>query len=312
MFILGSIILTWLLVGLTRPLFKKYFLTEPDKRSINQSYLPQGTGILFALVGSYFAYIQGSIVPTICLLIAFIGLIDDRYKLPIVIRYIAQFLTLILLMYSQDIFSKLFFSNINLNIILYFLIIISGTAFINFTNFMDGIDGLVSSSFIIIFLFIFSFTYPQLLIVAASLVGFLPWNINPAKVFMGDAGSTFLGAIYVSSLFSCKNYNQMFFVLFIASPLLGDALICVLRRAYFKQNIFKAHKLHLYQRLCTGGMSHNKVTFLYCLAIFLLGISSLFGNIKITIFIVFLEFLIAIWLDKKIASPFDLSIKNNS
>ena len=311
MFILGSIILTWFFIGLTIPLFKKYFLTKPDKRSINQSNLPQGTGILFAIVASYFSYIQGSIIPSICLIMAFIGLIDDRYKLPIFVRSIAQFVTLILLMYSQNIFNKLFFSDINLNFILYFLIIISGIAFINFTNFMDGIDGLVSSSFIMIFLFIFSFTYPQLLIVAGSLIGFLPWNIYPAKVFMGDAGSTFLGALYVSSLFACKNYNQMFFVLFIASPLLGDALICVLRRAYFKQNIFKPHKLHLYQRLCTGGMSHSKVTFLYCLAIFIVGASSLLGDIKITTFVVFLEFLIAIWLDKKIAYPFDLSIKNN-
>ena len=310
MVIIGSIISTWLILSLTLPFFKKYFLAKQEKRSIHQLITPQGGGIIFALVSSYFSYQTGSFIPSICLLLAFLGLFDDKFKLPIFVRYLVQFFVLILLMYYQNIFDKIFFSNINLNLILYFLIIISGTAFINLTNFMDGIDGLVSSSFILILIFISSFTYPQLTIISSTLMGFLPWNINPAKIFMGDAGSTFLGIIYVSALFSCKSYTQMLFALFIAAPLLGDALFCIIRRAIYKQNIFKAHKLHLYQRLYLSGMSQQKITLLYCFAICLVGFSTFFSDLRITIVVILLELILAAWLDRKIALPFDIALRS--
>ena len=312
MIIIGSIISTWLILSLTLPFFKKYFLAKQEKRSIHKLLTPQGGGIIFALVSSYFAYQAGSFIPSICLLVAFLGLFDDKFKLPILVRYLVQFFVLILLMYYQNIFDKIFFSSINLNLILYFLIIISGTAFINLTNFMDGIDGLVSSSFILILIFLSSFTYPELTIISSTLIGFLPWNINPAKIFMGDAGSTFLGIVYVSALFSCKNYTQMFFALFIAAPLLGDALFCIIRRVIYKQNIFKAHKLHLYQRLYLSGMSQQKITMLYCFAISLVGFSTYFSDLRLTIVVILLELILAVWLDRKIALPFDIALKSES
>ena len=312
MIIIGSIISTWLILSLTLPFFKKYFLAKQEKRSIHKLLTPQGGGIIFALVSSYFAYQAGRFIPSICLLVAFLGLFDDKYKLPILVRYLVQFFVLILLMYYQNIFDKIFFSSINLNLILYFLIIISGTAFINLTNFMDGIDGLVSSSFILILIFLSSFTYPELTIISSTLIGFLPWNINPAKIFMGDAGSTFLGIVYVSALFSCKSYTEMFFALFIAAPLLGDALFCIIRRAIYKQNIFKAHKLHLYQRLYLSGMSQQKITMLYCFAICLVGFSTYFSDLRITIVVILLELILAVWLDRKIALPFDIALRSES
>ena len=309
MIIFGTIITTWIALGLTLPFFKKYFLAKREIRGINNEFIPQGGGIIFAIVASFFSFKEGSIIPTICLLVAFVGLFDDKYKLPIIVRYIFQFILLILLMYSQDIFLKLFFSNIYLNSFLYFLIIISGTAFINFTNFMDGIDGLVSFCFCLILLFVLSFTYPQIAIVSYALIGFIPWNFYPAKIFMGDAGSTFLGAIYVSALFACANYTQLFFVLFVASPLLGDALFCIFRRIYYKQNILKTHKLHLYQRLCKAGISHKNVTFVYGLAIFLVGMSTLFNDLKVTMIIIIFELVVAYWMDKNIAYPFEVALK---
>ena len=309
MIIFATLATTTVMMALTIPFFRKYFLARKESRSFHSGLIPQGGGIIFALVASFFSYKAGSIIPSICLLVAFVGLFDDKFKLPISVRYISQFFVLIILMYYQDIFSKLFFSNIYLNLFLYFLIVISGTAFINLTNFMDGIDGLVSISFTLILLFVFRFTYPQLTIVASALIAFIPWNYNPAKIFMGDAGSTFLGAIYVSALLACKNYSQMFSVLFIASPLLGDALFCILRRMYHKQNIFRPHKLHLYQRLCMSGMSHKKVTFLYALAIFLVGITTFFADLKVTILVILLELSLAFWLDMKIAFPFRIALK---
>ena len=84
--IIGSFISTWLILGLMLPIFRKYFLAKQEKRSIHQGLVPQGGGIIFALVASYFSLKDGSILPSICLLLGFIGLFDDTYKLPIVIR----------------------------------------------------------------------------------------------------------------------------------------------------------------------------------------------------------------------------------
>ena len=98
MIIIGSIISTWLILALTLPFFNKYFLAKQEKRSIHKFLTPQGGGIIFALVSSYFSYQSGSVIPSICLLLAFVGLFDDRFKLPILLRYLAQFFVLILLM----------------------------------------------------------------------------------------------------------------------------------------------------------------------------------------------------------------------
>ena len=71
-------------------------LAKQEKRSIHKLLTPQGGGIIFALVSSYFAYQAGSFIPSICLLVAFLGLFDDKFKLPILVRYLVQFFVLIL------------------------------------------------------------------------------------------------------------------------------------------------------------------------------------------------------------------------
>ena len=95
--------------------------------------------------------------------------------------------------------------------LLFILIIITGTAIINFVNFMDGIDGLVSGSLIIIFLIGSILINNYFLIVVGPLLGFLLWNWDPSKLFMGDVGSTFLGALLVGLLLTdSKNINNTY------------------------------------------------------------------------------------------------------
>ena len=131
------------------------------------------------------------------------------------------------------------------------IIIIGITAIINFINFMDGIDGLVAGNFLVIIFFIgiisnFNIT---LLVLIGSLLSFCIWNWSPAKIFMGDVGSTFLGAIYCGLILQMETWHQSINVLMFSSPLILDSVTCIFTRIRNKQNIFKAHKLHLYQRL---------------------------------------------------------------
>ena len=139
------------------------------------------------------------------------------------------------------------------------------TAIINFVNFMDGIDGIVASN-LLLTIYIISFYVPNsstLFIAVGSLIGFLILNWSPAKLFMGDVGSTFLGALLAGLILQAESWSQSLGFLLLTSPILLDAFICVVRRLISRQNIFRPHKLHLYQRLHQAGWSHAKITKLY-------------------------------------------------
>lgn len=255
--------------------------------------------------------IMGFYLPLKCLPLALIGLIDDLLKVPRSIRFIFQLLTVFYLYIGSSFVEKIYLENLSFsNFLIFTLIIISGTAIINFVNFMDGIDGLVSGSLIIIFLLGSVIINNNFLIVVGSLLGFILWNWDPSKIFMGDVGSTFLGALLVGLLLTdSQNISNIFFVFIALCPLIGDSLICIFRRIYYRQKIFDAHSSHLYQRLFQAGWSHGSVAILYMLCILLLSITIIIGEIKYLFFLLTIEFLIGFWLDQKVAIPFKSSIQ---
>jgi hypothetical protein len=85
-----------------------------------------------------------------------------------------------------------------------------------------------------------------------------------------------------------------------------DPLLCLLRRLYKKQNIFNPHSLHLYQRLCKGGLSHGKVSTLYIVSTIFISISFFVGGLKLEIVSISIILIFAIWLENNIASNFDI------
>ena len=93
---------------------------------------------------------------------------------------------------------------------------------------MDGIDGLVASCMGIIFLIISIFSNQLLLFLVAPLLGFLYFNWFPSKIFMGDVGSTYLGALFVGCLFNIQGFVNQLSIILVALPLLLDPFICVL------------------------------------------------------------------------------------
>ena len=244
---------------------KKNFIDIPNERSSHTVNTPRGGGIIIVLFSLYACLINNFYIPIYCLPIAIIGLIDDKYSLSNKIRYLVQLITAVIVVSYSPFYN--FLSNFNynflLNILIWIICVITFTAIVNFTNFMDGIDGIVSGCFFIIFISLSISLNLPLLIISSSIMSFLFFNWSPAKVFLGDVGSTFLGAMLATIIFSTDNFNDFIFVFGIAFPILIDPLLCILKRFNNKENIFKHHKKHFYQRLNQVGWSHQKISSIY-------------------------------------------------
>ena len=306
------VLLTFISTKFSLPFLRKFIIDKPNLRSSHKNLTPSGGGITFVLVSILFSQFVEGFNFILLLPLAIIGFIDDKLDLPSWIRYLTQFLTTIFIFYNSDLY-YFALNNIDNNLlitIIFLLIIFAGTGIVNFINFMDGIDSLIVSTLFIIFFLIglFQSNYSSL-ILSACLLGFLPWNYPPAKVFMGDIGSTFLGAYFVSLVYS-NDFVSAIFILLIIFPILFDPFVTLLVRFMDGQKIFSAHKLHLYQRLNEGKLSNIQVVYVYFLTILIncivyFYLDSLFLLISNSIWIAF-----GIYLNKRFAIPFKSIQKN--
>ena len=306
--LLISAFLSWYFLKLLIPVLNKFFIDNPNYRSSHQFPKPSAGGIPFVVVITFFETTMGNFQPLICLPLAIIGFCDDLRGMPKYLRYFFQVLTILCLMINSSILFLLkeSFQEIGFLFLILFIVFF-GTAIINFTNFMDGSDGIVAGSMILIFFVISLLLSNSYLALCGALIGFLFWNWYPSKVFMGDGGSTFLGALLVGLIFHAGSLEIILKILIIVSPLFTDALICLLRRLFYRQKIFEAHCSHLYQRLIRSGWSHSEVAILYMGCIFAIAIIMIMGGIKFIPAIIISEFLLGFWLDQKIALPFTKS-----
>jgi Fuc2NAc and GlcNAc transferase len=190
--------------------------------------------------------------------------------------------------------------------------VITTTAVINFTNFMDGLDGLVAGCMALaltVAAIQLAAPWPIWALVGA-LLAFLLWNWSPAKVFMGDVGSTFLGAVFAVIVLQASSWSEALALLLVATPLLGDACLCVPRRLIAGQQVFQAHRLHLFQRLHQAGWPHGHVSILYIAATAVLAIALLWGGLPWVITLAAIEVLIGFWLDQHVAVPFAVASRS--
>ena len=306
-----SAITCWFILYFLIPQLRLHLLDQPNARSSHAHPTPRGGGVVFVVISSVSSFIaliigQGlgaSLLPLLALPLAIVGLIDDRYNLPALWRYGFQLLTAFVIVAFSPVVQ---FSNPIL-----LIAAISVTAIINFTNFMDGIDGLVSGCMAISITSLAIALHAQWPIwsLAGSLLGFLFWNWSPAKVFMGDVGSTFLGAVFAGLVLQAPSLHELFGYLLVATPLLADACLCVPRRLLSGQRVFKAHRLHLFQRLHQAGWSHERVSFIYVVATAGLGVSLLCGGWKWVLCLAVVELSLGIWLDQCVAIPFSIAAR---
>jgi Fuc2NAc and GlcNAc transferase len=296
--------LTWAILLALIPLFRLRLLDRPNPRSSHSLPTPRGGGLAFVLVGSTTVAFLGVWIPALCLPLALVGFVDDRHNLPAALRYGVQVATaLVLLLISP-------WHLTSIGLLPWMLLLIAGTAVINFTNFMDGLDGLVAGCMTVLFS-VAAFTgMPALWPMVGALLGFLIWNWSPAKVFMGDVGSTFLGAVFAGVVLRAPSWPEALALLLVATPLLGDAFLCVPRRLLAGQRVFQAHRLHLFQRLHQAGWPHARVSSLYISATAVLALAHLWGGLPWLITLAAFELLFGIWLDQRLAVPFAIASRS--
>ena len=123
---------------------------------------------------------------------------------------------------------------------------------------------------------------------------------------MGDIGSTFLGALLCLEIISARNLTESFMILAVSLPIFIDAFSCVIRRFMHGDNIFKAHKKHLYQRLVNSGYSHSSVAKIYTFACSIICLTCLTENIIMISGSIIVVILLGLIMDKYIAEPFNL------
>ena len=184
------------------------------------------------------------------------------------------------------------------------LILIATTAVINFINFTDGLDGLVAGCMVVLFAVAALTGMPALWPLVGALLGFLLWNWSPAKVFMGDVGSTFLGAVFAGVVLQQASFTAALGLLLVATPLLADACICVLRRLLAGQRVFQAHRLHLFQRLHQAGWSHARVASSEIAATGVVAVALLVGGWLWVLGLAGVVLIIGLWLDQRVAPAF--------
>ncbi len=268
---------------LTRPKFHGV-LDHPNARSLHESPTPRTGGLAIiagVLMGSLFiawAIPVDLTIPTALavssLAIIFISLLDDLKQMPAILRISVHFGAAVgVLVYTPVTIQLLELPWGQYGLPNWAATIITILIFVWFTNlynFMDGIDGLAAgmgafgfSTFGILGLLalapvftLFSF------VIAVACVAFLRVNFPPARIFMGDVGSSMLGFL-AAGLILWANYESVFppwVGMLIFSPFVVDATVTLFRRMLNRELFWQAHRSHFYQRLVLQGWTHRKTT----------------------------------------------------
>jgi len=151
-------------------------------------------------------------------------------------------------------------------------------AVVNAYNFMDGIDGIAGGTVILNALFLAALVGATaglgLAALAAAVGGFMLWNISPARIFLGDSGSHFVGfflgavALYTEPVVVRAGDTYGPYLAFavaaaVFAPFLFDTAFTLVRRARARKNVFAAHREHIYQRITPDPAKHRQVSNVY-------------------------------------------------
>lgn len=279
-----SFLLSLFLTGVVKQRFSQELLDIPNERSSHTQPTPRGGGLGFIMafavtswlakaVPDYFPQLINPDPTAIWLVLTplvIVGILDDRQGVTAGVRYLVQLTSAGLAIACFGAFPQPWQTGLGTadGLIAILLTLITITALINFYNFMDGLDGLVAGVTAVQLGFLaFYLNQPIFWLLVAAILGFLWWNWSPAKIFMGDAGSTVLGASIVVALLNSDSHPiRTLSAVAVTLPLLSDAAYTLVCRLIHRENIFKAHRSHLYQRLHQAGWSHAQVAITYMIA----------------------------------------------
>lgn len=257
-------------------------LAIPDERSSHLVATPTGGGLVIAFitmagVTSVMLLHQAWIMPGLVaylvavLLIASVGWLDDLYTLPATLRFGVQAAAAVAIMLSVDVIQYIVLPGdilLSLGWFGYPLTFLWIVGLTNAYNFMDGIDGNAGGIGAVAgwmwTLVALQIGEPILAFLggflSVSCLGFLKHNWQPARIFMGDVGSTFLGFTFsVLPLLALQSSGDERFPLvgaLIVAPCIWDAAYTFIGRIVRQEPVFEAHRTYLYQRLATLGYPH--------------------------------------------------------
>lgn len=274
-----------LALGLT-PLVRKLalrigFVDRPVARSMHKEPKPYLGGVAIFLAYAVAVVAGGGLRdPKVAgmlaggALIVVLGIIDDRIRLSAKVKFLGQIVIAAFFVYAFDvkiehIYSPLGNRWVHFGLFAGPLTILWIVALVNVVNLIDGLDGLAAgiSSIASLTLLLLSLqhNFASSIVVTAALagaaIGFLRYNFNPAKIFMGDAGAMFLGftlaAISVHGVLkSAVTVGVIVPVLALALPIF-DTAFAIIRRVATGRSIGEADKDHLHHRLLRLGLSHR-------------------------------------------------------
>ncbi len=266
----------------------------PNERKVHKVPIPRlgGLGIYMGFILGYVLFGTMSLKMNAILIGSFIiiitGIIDDINPIPAKIKFLFQIVAAsVVAFYGKILLSDLsaFGFYIEFGIFSYPITILFIVSIINCINLIDGLDGLAAGLSSIYFITIgivivgwmhtFELDAVITFVMLGSTLGFLCHNFNPAKIFMGDSGSMFLGyMIAVIALLGFKNVTLTTLLVpicLLAIPIM-DTLFAIIRRVINKKPIGEPDKKHLHHQLLNLNISHrNTVLIIYFVDILFAG-----------------------------------------
>jgi glycosyltransferase WbpL len=260
----------------------------PNERSSHNRPTPRGGGVAIVLSATAafgFLAARGSLGIDLFmalfggLAVAAIGVADDRRPLPVRIRLVVHFGAAIWALAWLGGFPPLRVGNEILRLAAsgYVLGVLGIVWVINLFNFMDGIDGIATSE--ATFVVWSAALVPSVVGVSggmasaeltfgAACFGFLLWNWPPARIFMGDVGSSYLGYVIGALALAAARDNPvaLWVWLILGSVFFVDATVTLARRVIRGDRVYQAHRTHAYQWLARRWGSHRRVTVAVLLA----------------------------------------------
>lgn len=323
--VLIIIVTTFIFTVLLVPIIKKISLhigavDKPNERRVNKVNMPNlgGLAIFSGFILGYMFFCEQTVIMNAILIGSFIliitGIIDSINSIKAKYQLIAQIAAaFVVVFYGGLLLSEIdaFGLHLNFGIFAYPITIIFIVGMINVINLIDGLDGLAAgiSSIYFVTIGVIAFIMNKTggldivlsFIMLGSSIGFLVHNFHPAKIFMGQSGSMFLGFIIsIIALLGFKNVTLTSFlvpILIMAVPIL-DTFFAILRRLINKQSIAKPDKQHLHHQLLKMNFSHRTTVLIiyYIDALFAFAsIVYVLKDAKLGIFLYITLFIIVMW-----------------
>jgi Fuc2NAc and GlcNAc transferase len=284
----GAFLVAIALTGWTRRIaLHRGILDNPNERSSHSRPTPRGGGLAIVVssllaIAAFVARHQVDIALAAALfggglLIAMVGFYDDRRSLPAGFRIVAHVSAAVWAMYmlgglppmriGEQVVSLGIWGNAAGTVAIVWVL--------NLFNFMDGIDGIAASEAVFVagaggvLAMVFAADFSaglSALTIAATSFAFLCWNWPPAKIFMGDVGSGYLGyAIVVIALAAGRTSPVALLAwLLLGGVFFADATITLFARLMRGERIHLPHRDHAYQHLAARWRGHLPVTLLVC------------------------------------------------